>query len=233
MDISEHQPVQGLTVEDIWALFRETDRRFQETDRRFQETDRRFQETDRQFKEIALQSKETDRQFKKIALQSKETDRQFKEIALQSKETERKISKLGSRLGELVENLVASNLVGKFNERGFAFSKTSLDVVIKYPDNSLLAEFDIFLENGSTALAVEVKSKLTVDDVKEHLERMEKLRRYADEHGDKRKFLGAAAGGIIPEEVKPFAIKSGLFVIEQSGETAVIAVPEGFKPREW
>jgi hypothetical protein len=41
------------------------------------------------------------------------------------------------------------------------------------------------------------------------------------------------AGGIIPEAVKPFAIKSGFFVIEQSGETAVIAVPDGFIPRAW
>lgn len=42
----------ATSAEDIWALFRETDRRFQETDRRFQETDRRFQETDRKFQEI-------------------------------------------------------------------------------------------------------------------------------------------------------------------------------------
>ena len=41
-----------ITLDDIWALFRETDRKFQETDRKFQETDRKFQETDRQFKQL-------------------------------------------------------------------------------------------------------------------------------------------------------------------------------------
>lgn len=36
-----------ITLEEIWRLFKETDRKFQETDRKFQETDRKFQETDR------------------------------------------------------------------------------------------------------------------------------------------------------------------------------------------
>jgi hypothetical protein len=62
---------------------------------------------------------------------------------------------------------------------------------------------------------------------------MEKLRAYADEHRDSRKFLGAVAGAVIPEGVKPFAIKNGFFVIEQAGDTARIDVPDGFIPREW
>lgn len=212
MDIYEHQPSRGLTFEDILAMFKETDRQFKEIALQSKETDRRFKETDRRFKEIALQSKETDRRFK---------------------ETDRKISKLGGRIGELVENLVASNLLQKFNDRGFLFTKTSTNVQITNPDRTFQAEIDILLENGTTALAVEVKSKVTPEDVKEHLDRMEKLRRHADEHGDRRKFLGAVAGGIIPANVKFFAIEKGFFVIEQSGDTAVIAAPEGFIPREW
>ncbi len=46
------------TLEDIWRLFRETDRKFQETDRKFQETDRKIQEN-------AAQLKETERLFRK------------------------------------------------------------------------------------------------------------------------------------------------------------------------
>jgi hypothetical protein len=171
--------------------------------------------------------------FQEIALQSKETDRRMAETDRLFKETDRKISKLGNRIGELIENLVASNLLKKFTDRGFVFTKTCTNVRLTNADNSFLAEIDIFLENGNTALAVEVKSKLTVDDVTEHVERMEKLRRYADEHEDRRKFLGAVAGGIIPEEVKSFAIKRGFFVIGQSGDTSVVAVPEDFIPREW
>jgi hypothetical protein len=92
---------------------------------------------------------------------------------------------------------------------------------------------DLLLENGDAVLAVEVKTHLTSADVREHLRRMEKLRVYADGHGDGRKFLGAAAGAVAPQTVKVFAVKSGFFVLEQSGDTIRINVPEGFKPREW
>ena len=72
-----------------------------------------------------------------------------------------------------------------------------------------------------------------IDDVKDHLARMEKLRQHADEHRDTRKLMGAAAGAIVPKESKAFALKNGFYVIEQAGDTVKIEVPEGFKPREW
>jgi predicted AAA+ superfamily ATPase len=140
---------------------------------------------------------------------------------------------LGSRIGELIENLVAANLPKRFEAHGLFFTRSGPNVQLKNTDNTFLTEIDIFLENGDTALAVEVKSKLTSKDVEEHLQRMGKLRRYADEHHDRRKFMGAVAAGIIPDDVKSFALKKGFFVIEQSGDTAVIAVPEGFVPQEW
>jgi hypothetical protein len=244
----------GLTFEKVWAMFQETDRKFQEiaeqsketdrqfkeTDRQIQETDRQIQETDRQFKEIAERSKETDRQFKEIAERSKETDRQFQAIAERSKETDRqfketdrKISRLGNRLGELIEHLMAANIVEKFNRLGYAFGRASPNARFFNPRNELVAEVDILLENGDVALAVEVKSKLTTDDIAYHAGRMERLRGYADEHGDRRRLLGAVAGAIMSEGVKPFALKNGFYVIEQSGDTATIAVPEGFVPKEW
>jgi hypothetical protein len=178
---------------------------FQETDRKFQETDRKIQETDRQMKE---------------------TDRQMKE-------TDRKISNLGSRLGDLVEEIIFPNIVEKFNKLGYVFGKAGRRVGYRDSQGLYLAEVDILLENGDTALAVEVKTFLTHNDVRDHIQRMEKLRRYADEHGDQRKLLGAVAGGIASEEVKAFAVKSGFFVLEQSGDTVKISVPEDFKPREW
>ena len=213
------EPEMGLTFEKVWAMFQETDRRMQETDRRMQETDRKIQET-------ALQMKETDRKMQ-------ETDRKMQETALQMKETDRKISKLGSRIGDLVEELIVPNILEKFNKLGYVFGKVAPNVRYRDSQGVYIAEVDILLENGDAALAVEVKTTLTDSDVRDHLRRMEKLRRYADEHQDKRKLLGAVAGAIAPEEVKALAVKSGFFVLEQSGDTVKISVPEGFKPREW
>jgi hypothetical protein len=199
------EPEMGLTFEKVWAMFQETARRMQETDRRFQETDRRFQETDRILRENALQMKETDR----------------------------KISNLGSRIGDLVEQMIVPNILEKFKKKGYIFGKVAPNV--RYTDSRGLyvAEVDLLLENGDTALAVEVKTNLTVNDVRDHVKRMEKLRLYADEHQDRRKLLGAVAGAIASEGARAFAIKNGFFVLEQSGDTIKISVPEGFKPREW
>jgi hypothetical protein len=171
----------------------------------FQETDRKFQQTDRKFKE---------------------TDRKFQE-------TDRKISKLGSRIGDLVEELIVPNILEKFSRLGYVCGKVAPDVRDSDPQGRIVAEVDILLENGDTALAVEVKTTLTDNDVRDHVARMEKLRRYADEHQDRRKFLGAVAGAIATEEVKAFAVKNGFFVLEQSGDTVRISVPKNFKPREW
>jgi hypothetical protein len=62
---------------------------------------------------------------------------------------------------------------------------------------------------------------------------MEKLRRYADDRGDKRKFLGAVAGAVVADNVREYALKKGFYVIRQSGDTVTIENPAGFKPKTW
>jgi hypothetical protein len=210
------EPQMGLTFEKVWAMFQESDRRMRENR---QETDRVLEETKDIMRENAIQMKETDRKMQ-------ETDRRMRE-------TDRKISSLGSRIGDLVEQLIAPNILEKFKNLGYVFGKVAPNV--RYTDSRgrYIAEVDLLLENGDTALAVKVKTNLTNGDVREHLERMEKLRRYGDQHQDRRKLLGAVAGAIASEGVKAFAVKQGFFVLEQSGDTVKISVPEGFKPREW
>jgi hypothetical protein len=190
--------------------------------------------------EESLREPETGLNFEKIwailqenALQMQETDRRMQETDRRMQETDRKISKLGSRIGDLVEELIFPNIVEKFNKLGYGFGKASARVRYQNARGEYVAEVDLLLEDGDAALAVEVKTQLTVPDVRDHLKRMEKLWLYADEHGDTRKLLGAVAGAIASKEVKAFAVKSGFFVLEQSGDTITISVPEDFKPREW
>jgi hypothetical protein len=61
---------------------------------------------------------------------------------------------------------------------------------------------------------------------------METLRRHGDLHGDKRKYLGAIAGMVINDNERNYALGQGFYVVEPSGKTFVITVPEG-PPREW
>jgi len=62
---------------------------------------------------------------------------------------------------------------------------------------------------------------------------MEILRKKADSKSDKRKYQGAIAGAIMSDTVRDYAHKAGFYVIEQTGDTVAINIPEGFKAREW
>jgi hypothetical protein len=164
----------------------------------------------------------------------KATDRQMQETDRRIKETGKQIGELSKRFGQTVEYMVAPNLVKKFKELGFVFEKTYQDVKITDQDDQVIAEIDAFMENGDKAMAVESKVRPSVEDVNDHVKRMEKLREYADRHNDTRKYLGAIAGVIFSTSVKTYALSRGFYVLEPSGDTFVITEPTGdYHPHEW
>jgi hypothetical protein len=166
--------------------------------------------------------------------QMKETDKLIQETAKQMKETDKKIGELSKRFGESVEYMVAPNLVKQFKKLGFVFEKAHQNTKITDREDRVIAEIDAFLENGDKAMAVESKVKPSVDDVKDHVKRMEKLREYADRHNDTRKYLGAIAGMVFNDSVKIYALSRGFYVLEPSGDTFVIIEPKGeYHPHEW
>jgi hypothetical protein len=182
----------------------------------FQESDRKMRES----REIA------EREMRDLRESQRDTDRAVKE-------TSRIVGDLGNKFGKLAEHLILPNIEEKFNALGYNFARTGPNIRFRDKGGKILTEVDALLENGNFVMAVEVKAQPTEEHVREHIQRMEVLRRYADEHGDGRKHIGAIAGAIMNEQVKRYAIKSGFYVIEQSGDTVKIDAPEGFKPREW
>jgi len=56
---------------------------------------------------------------------------------------------------------------------------------------------------------------------------MEKIRKHADEYGDKRQFMGAMASITADETSRNYALKKGLFVIEPKGGGVTVIKPEG------
>jgi hypothetical protein len=211
------KPLKGLTFDDVWAALMELREYQQETSR-----------------ELRASKKELDRQLKES---KREVDRQLMEskkaVDLQLKETGRIVGDLGNRFGELAEHLIVPNLIEKFNALGYVFNKAGLDVQFLDQQKKPLAEADALLENGEYVMVVEIKAKLKKMDIKQHEERMEKLRRYADARHDKRKLVGAVAGAIVQNQVKERALTTGFYVITQSGDTVRIEAPEGFTPKVW
>ena len=183
-----------------------------------------IQENAQGIKELRESQKETARQME-------ETDRKMKETARQMEEYNKRFGEFTNRFGEVVEYMIAPNLREKFWEMGLEFNQANPNAVFSEKKN-ILFEVDVLLQNGDKAMLVEVKTKLTTEDVKEHIERLEKMRAYADLHGDKRAFLGAVAGVVMTDNVKKYALDQGFYVIEPSGETFNITPPNG-KPKEW
>ncbi|MDR0630098.1 MAG: hypothetical protein LBG24_10775, partial [Treponema sp.] len=136
----------GLTFEKVWASFMELRESQKETDRILKETAQEIKamsaETERMFKE-------TDRQIKAM---SAETDRQMKA-------TDKRIGEITNRFGDMVEHMVVPNLVAKFQELAFTFTKVSRDMKIIDEHHRVLAEVDAFLENGDKVMVVEIKTK--------------------------------------------------------------------------
>ncbi|MDR1898783.1 MAG: hypothetical protein LBQ55_02115 [Treponema sp.] len=204
-----------LTFEAVWAMFQETDRLIQESKKEF---DQQLRESKKEFDQQLQESR-------------KEFDRQLRES---KKDLDRRMGDLGNRFGELAEHLVAPSIHEKFNALGYHFDIVATrGCEIKLPEEGLYAEIDILLENADYVIAVEVKSKPSEKDIDAHIRRIEIMRCAYDQLHNARKIRGAMAGAIFPHEVKQYALKKGFYVIEQTGDTVRIDVPEGFAPREW
>jgi hypothetical protein len=227
MEAQTREPQMGLTFEKVWAMFQESDRRMRE----FQESQRKSQENiEREMRESRENAEREMLEFRKS---QQETARQIKETDRQVKMTAESIGKLGNRFGELAEHLVVPNIMEKFNAQGYQFKGVAENQRITNEQGQTIAEIDILLENGSYCIAVEVKAKPQVTDIADFVRRLGVLRRYKDDNKDKRKIRGALAGAIFHQSVKDAVLKAGLYVVEQSGDTVKINIPEGFNPKEW
>jgi hypothetical protein len=173
--------------------------------------------------ETSVSIEEVRRAIRELTEQSKETDRQLQSLA-------RRFGDLGNRLGEFVEGMVRPGLVRLFRERGLELHQTFRDMSARQGREA--AQIDLMAIDETVAVAVEVKSRLTVEAVDEHLRRMEKFRRLFPRFSDLR-VLAAVAGMVIDDEAAAYAEEKGLFVIGQSGDAAVLLNASEFNPKAW
>ena len=221
------QPQTAVTYESVLELIRQVSEQMKATDQRL---DRMFQEAAQRSQEAAQRSQETDRKFQETAEQMRKTDERMAR-------TRQEISSLGSRVGEIVENMVGGDIVEQFQALGYDVNECSRNKIFGRKGSDASGEIDLLLEDGDIAILIEAKTTLKTDDVKDHIERLEKYRRHIDEKSnsiDRRKFIGAVAAASVAEHVVKFAQRNGLYVIVQAGRTVeIIAPPEGFVAKKW
>lgn len=182
------------SLDDVWRMF--------------QESDRRSRKSERLMKERAA-----------------ETERMVKASTIS-------IGALGNRLGDFVEAMVKRGLVRLYPQRGPAVHRTVQNLTRCDNDGQFVAQVVILVVDGDTAIAVECKSKLSIEDVQEHLERMAMFKACWPEYAQ-YKLLGGVAAMVLPDDVGRYAYRQGLFVLAQSGDAVEIRNDAKFVPTVW
>jgi len=146
----------------------------------------------------------------------------------------KRLGELTGTWGKFVAEMVKPKIVELFKTKGIQI-RTSLQNVEGYIDDEKHYEIDLLLINSEFAVAVEIKSSLCVDDVKEHLERLEKIKKIPPERINLSgvTVFGAVAEIIVEGEADRYAYRKGLFVLRQKGNIVEIVNDDKFKPKEW
>ena len=202
------------TFDDVWKLIQETNASLRETNASMramsQESDRKLAESSDAFR-------------KEMREMSRETDKKLKQAS-------ESIGRLGNKLGDFVEEMVRPAAVRLFRERGIDVHEVHQNVSVTRGDEGI--EVDLLVVNDGDVVAIECKSTLGLDDVNEHLARLEKVKRLLPSYANKR-VMGAVTGMVIADNVAQYAYRQGLFVIAQTGDQLALRNDGAFKAKIW
>jgi hypothetical protein len=207
----------AVTLQDIYDLFKASPAEF---DRRTAEAERRAAEADRRAAEARA---EADRR-------AAEAERSMEELRRIVANTSREVGRLGDRWGTFVENLVEPAVLRLFQERGIEIQQTFRRAKSARPEARM--EIDILAVDGDKLVAIEVKSRLTQDDVDAFCEKLKKFKQAFPERLTYQ-IYGAVAAIEFVNESDRYAYQKGLFVIRQCGDSVEIANDASFKPKAW
>jgi len=172
-----------------------------------------------------------DRQAKEFHQRMLDSD---KSMEKSRKEFDKRLGELAGTWGKFVAEMVKPKIIELFKDKGIEI-RTTLQNVVGLIGDEKYYEIDLLLINSEIAVAVEIKSSLSSEDVKEHLERLKKIQLVQPDrinlHGVT--LYGAVAGMIVENDADRYAYKQGLFVLRQKGNLVEIINDEKFVPKEW
>ena len=163
---------------------------------------------------------ESDRRFERTR---QELDHRFRELAETVKNTNKKIGELTDKWGEFVESMVEPAVVRLFAGRGIPLDGTSLRARRRRDGREM--EIDILGANREYVVAVEVKTTLRADDIKDFVRVLDDFKTFFPEY-QRHKVIGAVAGMRLQKGVDEHAKRHKLYVLAQSGERCPERCPE-------
>jgi hypothetical protein len=199
-----------VTLQDIYDLFKASQADLQASAAEF---DRRMAES----------KAEADRR-------AAEADRRMERLEQLAANVSREVSRLGDRWGLFVENIVAPAVLRLFQERGIEIRHLYRRAVSDIPGAEM--GVDILAVNGDVAVVVEVKSRLTKEDVDDFCESLQRFKQAFPERVN-HQIYGAVAAIEFVKDIDRYAYRKGLFVIRQCGDSVELANDDSFQPRAW
>jgi len=213
-----------VTLDDIFALFRESEQQRKEYQQAFEERQRAY-ELERKQEQEAFEERQ------RIAAQEMaELRASLAKTEKLVEQTNKQVGGLTSRWAEFVENMIKPAAARIFKEQGIDVHHTALRVDAQDEKGSI--EIDILVENTNEVVAIEVKSHLEVRDVKRFLKVLGRFKEAFPRYQN-YKLYGAVAGIKIDEKANEYATQEGLYLIEPAGDSVIIANSQNLKRRVW
>ena len=220
-----------ITIDDIFALFREGEQQRKEYQQAFEERQRIYELERKQEHQTFEERQRVYEEHRLIAEQEMSALRTS--IAKTEKlveQTNKQVGGLTSRWAEFVENLIKPAAARIFKEQGIDVHYTAMRV--KGDDERGSMEIDILVENGNEIVAIEVKSHLEVRNVKRFLEVLARFKEAFPKYQN-YKLYGAVAGIKIDEKADEYTTQEGLFLIEPAGDSVIISNSRNLQRRVW
>ena len=220
-----------ITLDDIFALFREGEQQRKEYQQAFEERQRIYELERKQEHQAFEERQRAYEEHRLVAEQEMSALRAS--IAKTEKlveQTNKQVGGLTSRWGEFVENLIKPAAARIFREQGLDVHYTAMRV--RGDDDRGSMEIDILVENANEIVAIEVKSHLEIRNVKRFLEVLGRFKEAFPKYQN-HKLYGAVAGIKIDEQADEYATQEGLYLIEPAGDSVIIANSQNLKRRVW
>ncbi|MCL2183493.1 MAG: hypothetical protein FWB85_08500 [Chitinispirillia bacterium] len=212
------------TLDDVAKTLDRITRSMEESDKRRVETERILAESRTETERALAQNRtETERI---LAERRTETERILAESRAETERVMRQwASRVGNDIGYIVEVVLVPGIREKMNEFGHNFNRLSTRHEFYRKNGTRLTEVDVLLENGDESMAVEVKTRLTEDAVRDHVEQLNTLRENETDANLTGKTLYSAVAGLhIDEKARKLALSLGMYVVELYEDKSFISV---------
>jgi len=201
-----------LTYEALMASIYDSNRYLTE---KFAESDRLRIENEREIKEIFAESERQRKENERILNEKfAETDKMMKNLNKQ-------LGGMGNSNGDVAESYFRNSFAKRMSFAGQKYESISQNLSRKVRKLNLQDEYDLVLYNCTSVVIIEIKYKADKDDIEDLLKKALTFKKLFPEYANFELYLGLA-GFSVNKKVEKEAVKQGIAVIKQVGDTMVI-----------